>query len=241
MICVSCNNEHNDKYCPNCGEKNGIKKITLASIIEDAFSSVTNMDRGFLYNIKALILKPQKLITDYILGKRRGILNPISFLIFSVTIYLIVISVFETPKELNEINSNTKSSLEKVTNEVGTFIRTNIKYFWILSIIPLGLSLKLAFNKYNYLEHLAISSFVIGQATLAAVISHLLFKIPLIFDPIVYLSILWLIYKIFKNKRNKTESFLISFAILFVFVVQLSLIIGMMVIIKSQNIFPDII
>ena len=78
MICVSCNNEHNDKYCPNCGEKNGIKKITLASIIEDTFSSVTNMDRGFLYNIKALILKPQKLITDYILGKRRGILNPIS-------------------------------------------------------------------------------------------------------------------------------------------------------------------
>ena len=227
MNCISCNFEHNEKYCPNCGEKSGTKKITFTSIIEDAFSSITNMDKGFLFNIKTLILNPQKITIDYVLGKRKGILNPVSFLIFSITIYLIVITFFKIPKEIIEESNFTKSELHKASNDVGFFIRANLKYFWILSIIPLGLSLKLIFKKYNYLEHLAISSFIIGQATLIGIISYLIFKFPLIFDPIVYLVILWLIYKIFNNNNNdKVESILLSLTILILFIIQLIIIIG---------------
>ena len=85
MICISCHTEHNENFCPNCGERAGVKKITFRSTIEDAFSTLTNMDKGFLFNIKALVINPQKLTTDYLIGKRRGILNPISFLIISIS------------------------------------------------------------------------------------------------------------------------------------------------------------
>jgi hypothetical protein len=190
------------------------------------------MDKGFLFNIKALIINPQKITTDYILGKRKGILNPISFLILSITIYLIVLAVFRVPKELNEINAVPKTSSYKVGVELGLFMRTNIKYFWILSIIPLGLSLKLIYKKYNYFEHLAVSSFVIGQATLGGIISYVVFKFPLFFDPFVYSTILWLIYKIFKTNANKIESVLLSFAILTLFIIQLILIVGIIVTVK---------
>ena len=224
MTCISCNKTHNENYCPYCGERSGIKKITLKSIIEDAFSSVTNMDKGFLFNCKALILRPQKITTNYIYGKRKGILNPISFLIISTTIYLIVLTVFKVPKVLNEINNTPKSTLETLANEVGLFIRTYFKYFWILSIIPLSVSLKLVFKKYNFFEHLAISSFVIGQATLIGVISFLVLKLPLFFDPIVYFTIAWMIYRIFKEK-DKLETSLLSFVVLILFIIQLFFII----------------
>ena len=224
MTCISCNLSHNENYCPNCGERNGVKKITITSILEDAFSSVTNMDKGFLFNCKALILRPQKITTNYIHGKRKGILNPISFLIISITIYLIIITVFRTPKVVDEISTISKSSLQKTANEVGLFIREYLKYFWILTIIPLGLSMRLVFKKYNFLEHLSISSFVIGQATLIGVVSYLIFKIPLIFDPIVYIAISWMIYRIFKDKY-KLEVGLLSFVVLILFVIQLTVII----------------
>ena len=233
MNCTSCNYEHKENYCPNCGEKKGIKKITLASIIDDAFSSITDMDKGFLFNIKTLILKPQELTADYIRGKRKGILNPVSFLIFCVTLYLIVITFFKVPKELNVINYDPESPLYKLGSEVGKFVFTNLKYFWILTVIPLGLSLKLAFKKFNYLEHLAISSFVIGQATLVGVISYMLFKMPLVFDPIVYFTIFWLIYKIYKKNNAKIESLVLSFAILILFIIQLIIIISIIGIIKA--------
>lgn len=232
MNCVSCNNEHDENYCPNCGEKNGVKRITMVSMIADTFSSVTNMDKGFLFNLKTLVLNPQKITTDYIHGKRKGILNPVSYLIFSITIYLIVFAIFKTPKELDEINNIPKHKLQKVGNEVGLFIRTYLKYFWILSIIPLGLSLKLVFKKYNYLEHLAISSFIIGQAILASAISYIVFQIPLFFDPIIYIVIYWLIYKIFKKSNLKYESFLVALTILIIFIIQLICIIFMIAVIK---------
>jgi hypothetical protein len=235
MVCISCKNEHDENYCPNCGEKNGVKKITFVSIIEDVFSSVTSMDRGFLYNMKTISLKPQKIASDYINGKRKGILNPVSYLIFSVTIYLIVITIFKIPKELSEINNVSKSSFQITLNETGLFIRTYLKYFWILSVIPLGLALKLVFKKYNYLEHLAISSFIIGHATLVGVISYMLFKIHLIFDPIIYFVIFWLIYKVFKNNSKKLELFLTAFAALFLFIIQLILIISIIGILKSSG------
>lgn len=97
MICISCNKQHNEKFCPNCGEKAAVKKITFKSIIEDIFLTVTNMDKGFLFNLKNLSLKPRPFISSYIRGKRKGIFNPMSFLIISITIYLIGENFFASP------------------------------------------------------------------------------------------------------------------------------------------------
>ncbi len=226
MNCISCNFEHDEKFCPNCGERSEVKKITFTSILQNVFSSITNMDKGFLYNIKTLILNPQKITIDYVLGKRKGILNPVSFLIFSITIYLFVITFLKAPVESLDDSDFANSKVQKVGMEVGLFIRTNLKFFWILSIIPLGISLKLMFKQYNYIEHLAISSFIIAQATLIGIISYLVFRFPLIFDPFVYLVILWLIYKIFRNDNDIFESILYSITIFVLFMVQLVVIVG---------------
>jgi hypothetical protein len=220
MICISCQHEHNDNYCLNCGEKNGVKKITFSTVIEDALSTVTNMDKGFLFNIKSLLCRPQKIITDYINGKRKGILNPTSFLIITVSLYLVVITFFKPPITAKEIDDAAKSEVRNVIVEVGFFLRTYIKYFWILSIIPLALSTKLMFRKYNYVEHLAISSFIMGMSTLFAVFSYLIFKFPLIFDPIVYLSMLWLTFRIFKDNSEKIVSVLLAVLVLLSFIIQ---------------------
>nr|WP_321227827.1 DUF3667 domain-containing protein [uncultured Psychroserpens sp.] len=181
------------------------------------------MDKGFLFNLKALFLNPQKITTNFISGKRKGILNPISYLIISITIYLIVINVFKAPpKEVTETTTSAFfASEQEMGNAVGLFLRTYIKYFWILSIIPLGFALKVVFQKYNYLEHIAISSFVIGQATLVGVVSYLIFRFPLIFDPFVYVTIAWLTYRIFKDNTEKIVSSLLSFVSLFLFIIQL--------------------
>ena len=184
------------------------------------------MDKGFLFNVKTLITNPRSITIDYILGKRKGILNPISFLIFSITLYLIVITLFKVPREVVEANDIKMSGLRKASYNLGLFIRAHIKYFWILTIFPLATSLKLVFKRFNYIEHLAISSFVMGQATLLGIASYLIFRIPLILDPIVYLLILWLCYRIFRSKDDKMETVLLSLTALMLFVIQLLLILG---------------
>jgi len=223
MICISCKKEHNVNFCPSCGEKSDIKKITFMSIIENAISTITNMDKGFLYNLKSLTINPKEISIEYIQGKRRGILNPISFLILSVTLYLFIENFLKIP-EIKTQRELPEFYIGKVAYAVGRYVHVYFKYFWIFSIFPLAFSTKLIFRKYNLIEHLAINSFILGQATIVGIICFTIMKLDMVVNPFVYLSILWLIYKIFINRKDKFEILLMSFAVLLLFIIQLILI-----------------
>jgi hypothetical protein len=221
MICINCNNEHQENFCPNCGEQATVKKITFRSIFNDVFLTITNMDKGFLFNLKYLFLNPRKIVLDYIHGKRKGIFNPLSFLIISVTIYLIGESLFAVSNN----NFENTSKLKSIGYEAGQLIQGNFKYFWILSIIWLSFSSKLLFSGYNYAEHLVINSFIIGQVTLVGLIGFILFRIPIIFNPIIYILIFWMTYKIFKSKNKDWDIIFQLVVSTILFVLQLGLIV----------------
>lgn len=226
MICINCKYEHENKFCPNCGEKSQVPKITFSSIYNETFSIITNMDRGFFFNVKNLIFNPSKTINDYINGKRKNILNPISFLVISITIYLVIDSLIIVKSETSNIDSKAYS----VAYEAGKFIKMHFKYFWILSIIWLSFSTRIVFGKYNYAEHLTINSFVIGQATLVGLISFLVLEIGLLFNPLVYVSIIWITYEIFKSKKKNLDIFLMSLGSTILFFIQLVIIVGIIVV-----------
>jgi hypothetical protein len=225
MVCISCKNEHSSDFCPNYGEKSNTRKITFTSIFEDTFSTITAMDRGVLYNVKNLFLRPQEFTSEYILGKRRGVLNPISFLIISTTVYLIIESILRIPIANPELKLIPESDLQKVGFAAGKTLANHFKYFWILSIIPLSISTKLIFRKYNFTEHLAINSFILGQATLIGLISYLIAKTELPVNPLVYLTILGLVYRVFLKQKEKYETILMSFGVLLLFIFQLFVIV----------------
>ncbi|WP_459211697.1 DUF3667 domain-containing protein [Aquimarina rhabdastrellae] len=231
MICTFCSQENKGNYCSNCGERYGVKKITLLSITEEAISTVTNMDKGFLYNMKTLFIKPKEIINDYIQGRRKGILNPISFLIITVTLYLLIVSAFPSTKEKADVNMFKGVAIYEVSYKVGRFIHEYFKNFCVLLIFPLGLTTKMIFKRYNFIEHLTISSFIIGQSIFIGIISYMIFKSPLIFDPIFYLAIGGMIFRIFGKKNDVFDSSLSAFAVLIMFGILLILSIAIPIII----------
>lgn len=183
------------------------------------------MDRGILYNVKNLFLRPQEFITEYILGKRRGVLNPISFLVISISLYLIIESMLRIPKGVTESQVIPKGDFQKVGFAAGKNIAIYFKYFWILSIIPLSVSTKLIFRRFNFAEHLAINSFILGQASLLGLISFLIARTELPVNPLVYLLILWLVYKVFVKPKERYDTLLMSIGALVLFIFQLFLIV----------------
>ena len=229
MVCINCRNEHNYKFCPDCGEKSELQKITFSSLLNDGFTSITNMDQGFLFNIKNLIINPNKIVNDYINGKRKHIFNPVSFLIITITIYLIGESLFQN----SVVKKNINSKIYAIGYETGIFIFHYIKYFWILSIIWLSLASKAIFSERNYAEHLAINSFVLGQSTLFGLFGYAIFRVPLIFNPFIYILITWMTYQIFKTEDNEMNTLFKSVASTFLFFIQLILITLLIGIIRS--------
>lgn len=217
MTCISCHNEHNEKFCPHCGEKATVPKITLASILKHGFTSITNMDKGFLYNVKNLFIRPKAVVLDYLRGKRKDIFNPVSYLIITITIYLIGESLLPASTKGDAINNEEY----RVGYAAGKFVKNYFKYFWILSVFWLSTSTKMIFGRYNYAEHLAINSFVIGQATLVGLLGFMVFRIPLLFHPVIHITIIWLTYRIFKSQENSFTVFSLSVAATLLFFIQL--------------------
>lgn len=229
MKCVNCNYEHNYKFCPNCGEHAETPKITFASILKNGFSTLTNMDKGFLFNTKSLFTQPQQTVTDYLKGKRKNIYNPISFLIISITVYLIADSLIVVRSSSSQLSGEIYSA----GVEAGRFIKLYFKYFWILSILWLSISTFLVFRKYNFTEHLALNAFVIGQTTLIGLVAFLIFKIGLLFNPIIYLAIIGLTYQIFKKKKWDPEIFFMSIGSTVLFFIQMFMIVVLIGIMRS--------
>lgn len=231
MTCITCEHEHEEKFCPECGETTTVGKITFRSILEDAFSTVTNMNKGFLYNFKNLIFAPRELVTKYIQGKRKDVFNPVSYLIISITVFLVIDSIIRGSQQTLE----SESDMHSLGVETGRFIRTYFRYFWILAVIWLSLSTKLILRKYNYAEHLTISAFVVGQATLVGMPISFLFDMPIIFNPVVYLSILLMNYRIFYESQRPWITFVKALAVMVLFFVLLLLAISSIVLAKGLN------
>lgn len=219
MACINCDNEHSEKFCPNCGEKAGVPKITFSSLFTNFFSTLTNMDKGFLFNLKNLFLNPHQIINDYIGGKRKNIFNPISYLFIAVTIYLLVDSFLHVSTDSTRMDNKMYS----IGYEAGKFIQNYFKYFWILSVFWLSIPTKLFFPKFNFVEHLAINSFVIGQATLVGTVLFAVFKISLTLNPVIYCFIIWMLYQVYKNKGVKSNIIFQAIAAVFLFFIELFL------------------
>lgn len=222
MDCINCNYKHDYKFCPNCGEKSNVPRITFNSIVNEGLYSMTNMDKGLFYNFKMLSAKPQEFISDYIKGKRRNILNPISFLILAVSIYIIIDAIVIVEWKAKDVTSEVYS----LGYMAGKFVKHYFKYFWIFSIFWLSIPSFFIFRKYNFAENLAINSFIIGMATLVGLVVFLIYNIGLLFNPLVYMTISWLTYSLYRKKKRDLDVFILSivstvifFLILFAIVV----------------------
>jgi len=216
MICINCNFEHDYPFCPNCGEKSDTPKITFNSMFNSGFHTITNLDKGFLFNVRNLFVCPGKTVRDYINGRRKNIFNPISFVITTTTLYLLADLLIEAESDRPKV----ETVVFEVGFQAGLFLKVYLKYFWVLSVVFLSTSTRLIFGKFNFTEHLAMNSFIIGQATLVAILGFALAKFVLIFNPLVYLVMIWLLYQVFKRKSWDMDVFFQSIGSALLFFIQ---------------------
>jgi hypothetical protein len=65
------------KFCPACGQPTPAHRIDWHFLGHELEHSVLHMDRGILYSLKELMLRPGQLIRNYLEGRRAGIVKPL--------------------------------------------------------------------------------------------------------------------------------------------------------------------
>jgi hypothetical protein len=89
--CVTCGEPHGGRYCPACGEKRlDDHDLSLRHFASHAVEAFVHADGRILRSLRALFLSPGLLTADYLRGKRKPYLAPLSlFLVVNLGYFLI--------------------------------------------------------------------------------------------------------------------------------------------------------
>jgi len=91
LKCLNCNHplDISDKFCPNCGQKNSTKRLSLKDFVDEFLANFYAYDSKVKNTIVKLFTKPGKAAKEFIDGKRQTYANPFRFYLSVSLIYFI--------------------------------------------------------------------------------------------------------------------------------------------------------
>ncbi|WP_460190107.1 DUF3667 domain-containing protein [Urechidicola sp. KH5] len=173
MICKNCNNKFEGEFCNQCGQSSKVERISWNYLSKSIIDSIFQINYGFLFTVKTLLLSPGKSLNDFFLGKRKKFYKPFAFLLISSSVFLISTKFIGNDTFVddfvngfrNGVNENLKNSVELKTLD---FLTKNQTYVFLIIAPLFSLASFLAFkkNKYNFSEHLILNLYITGEQLL---------------------------------------------------------------------------
>lgn len=172
--CKNCKNELTGRYCSNCGQEDFDPPYNVKEFFsKDVKNEVVGFDRGFVYTVKKLLLKPGEAIYDFIQGKRVGFIPPFSFILVTLAFVELVNKYGDATQYYPVIDKN---------NFVSKFLNILVndpKWNMILLIPIFSIISSKVFKKYNvaFGEHFLFNLYAFSTINVIQGLSQL----PLIF------------------------------------------------------------
>lgn len=157
--CANCNNEVNGNYCPNCGHPQKLERINGRYILTE-IGSVLNFQKGILYTIKELLIRPGQSIKQFIANDRNRLVKPILFILICSLIYSLVIRLLHLEDGYVKFYSEEQTAVTAIFE----WVQNNYGYANIIMGIFISLWVKVLFRKfdYNIFEILILLCFIMG-------------------------------------------------------------------------------
>lgn len=104
---------HGEAYCPNCGQKNDVRRITLWHFIGESLSNFFAIDGRFFHTFRKLFSAPGKVPKDFIHGKRNRYMNPVRVYFLASLLLLFVLQIDGGDATMIQVGEE-KASTEKL-------------------------------------------------------------------------------------------------------------------------------
>lgn len=184
--CVNCGTLHDSKYCPNCGQKYIGKRYTLKDSIAMVLGQVFNLERGFLFTSREIIVRPGNVIRGFLAGNTMRYFHPFRFVFVWASVSALLslwLGSFDQVAQYMQFGEQeaeqSKKGMEIVSNYLTLITMAGIPFFALFSFLFYRKS------KLNYTEHLIINAYAQG----ASIILGLVFTGLYFFPPTVPIAI----------------------------------------------------
>jgi len=177
--CRNCGESSTKKFCPNCGEQQ-YKRIVMKDVLGDLISNLFELEGPILRTIKDLTIRPGKMISDYLNGKRKEYYKPFQYYILATTVYFIFFYLWgdEMMAMFSDIgaSANTYGTTEEIKafkQEMEEFQGDNQQFFIFLQIPIYSWLIWLFFRKksgHSYTETFVSSLYILAQTLFFGII-----------------------------------------------------------------------
>lgn len=167
--CLCCNHTFEGNYCPHCGEKAGVRRLSWRTLGDDLLYSFTNMDRGFVFTVRELFSRPGHMMREYLAGRRRCYFRPFAMLVLLAGAYLILATLlFPDFNPMVGVNLSGEQTAPSPSREVLEILFGHPAAFSLLLLLGIAWVTPLVFRKnggrkYNYIEYLFIGAYMTSQ------------------------------------------------------------------------------
>lgn len=159
--CLRCGHECDTAYCPVCGQQMNVPRLSFRHFFAAMATDLYLVNGGFLYTVANLLIRPWKVIREYIHGRREDYTSPVGVLVILIFIGSIITSQFGLPTS-NGITFTTTDSqdlLSRCVAVVLAYINENQVFVELIMPIPALLVMVAVYwnqgaRKYNMAEYL---------------------------------------------------------------------------------------
>ncbi|WP_343632807.1 DUF3667 domain-containing protein [Fluviicola sp.] len=208
--CTNCNQAFNNNYCGSCGQAAKLKRIDGKYVLHEIIH-VLHLEKGILYTIRELLLRPGKSVREYISENRTRLVKPVIFVIVASLIYTVISHWFHGSE--NEVSHQKQP--EAVT-AIFEWISHHFGYANMMMGVFIALWLKVFFRKqpFNFFEVLILLCFVMGMGMLLLALLSLIgnlsgYHLSPVADTISIIYCSWAIGQFFNP--SKVGSYLKAF------------------------------
>ncbi|EJL68508.1 DUF3667 domain-containing protein [Chryseobacterium populi] len=203
-----------EEFCSNCKQTVKPKRIDGRYIISE-IEHVLHFERGILYTIRELLIKPGENIKNFITENRSRLVKPVIFIIVTSLIYTLISKFFHIEEGYIKFDEIKGSQIISIND----WIQSHYGYSNIIMGGFIAFWLKIFFRKYNYnfFEILILLCFILGMEMLLFSVFALfegLTKFPLmqVAAIIVFIYFSWAVGQFFdKTKVASYTKALVSY------------------------------
>ena len=227
--CLNCGTFITDNFCPKCGQKKEVGRLTWDSLVKEIFHFFSHIEKGFLYTSYRLLIRPDRVIGEYLEGKRKKYFKPVALYLIWVAIHLLAYQLITD--FMHYENLRTRGFLLQGA-ETQTFIVKNSKVFGLLQLPILSFFVWLVVSRprLNFIETLVALIYVFAAIEILVffqiIIVGLLFRTNFLTNAFLIqaqvVSSIWAFYcfiLFFRTKRIKllVPRILLALVIAFLF------------------------
>lgn len=166
--CLDCGAPLYGPYCHICGQPASVQRLSMKHFLFHSIAEVYHANSKYLPTAYRLLTRPWNVIADYINCKRSKLLDPISFLLFSILLKIVIrMLIGDQTHEAALAHVETLSEAANPAIAIWYYLRDSSLLVWLLAGVPCAWLLPVFFRRnakkdYNLAEYTAAGMYMTG-------------------------------------------------------------------------------